>query len=595
MVLVSLGAALLLWGCTAVYLQSTNEGTVQPPADQSGMGAQIELTGFVFDGKGPAEGAWVQVQATDYLAESDADGAFIIPMPAVTEPITLVAWRKNHLFTYTQVIPAQVVAENALITLTLKAHHRTDNLDYEWEPSENCAECHTANDEWLGDAHSQTAKNPRFLSIYRGTDVDGNQSPFTGYDGAFPTDDISSPDYHGPGFKIDFPLRDGNCASCHTPQVTNLPTTNSCAWAGCHMGTTMERSDELPNVSVNPTGLTGTAAEGISCDFCHTVAKARVDEETGLPEQHMTGILSLTIYRPEPGERFIMGNIPDSARETDSYNPIYEESQYCSSCHYGVLSDTVIYNSYGEWLESPYSDAETGQTCQDCHMPIAEQYDFVDEQVALANMPPLLAAVMAQEERNYFVYPEKGGIFRKKEQVHNHKMPGASDEKFLQNAVSMETKAVVKDGQLNVTVSIINDQTGHHVPTGSPMRNMLLVVEAFDAEGNQLEQTAGDVLPEWSGDYQGQPGKGFAKILRDQLTGESPTVAQWRYLEVESDNRIPAMGMDTTEISFAIAANQTARVEARLIFRRAFQQLAEWKGWTDPDILMEENILNDIR
>jgi len=29
-------------------------------------------------------------------------------------------------------------------------------------------------------------------------------------------------------------------------------------------------------------------------------------------------------------------------------------------------------------------------------------------------------------------------------------------------------------------------------------------------------------------------------------------------------------------------------VEAHLIFRRAFQQLAEQKGWTDPDIVMEE-------
>lgn len=586
--LIGLGAALLLWGCTTALLPHED-----PPSNATvATGDEIELTGFVFGDNGPAEGVRVQVQATDYLAETDADGSFVIAMPAVTELITVVAWQRNHYFTYTQVIPAQAAELQQTVRLTVARHHRGDNLDYEWEASANCAECHTANDEWLLDAHSQTAKNPRFLSIYRGTDLDGNRTPNTGYDAGFP-DEVDGDDenYHGPGFKPDFPLREGNCASCHTPQVTNLPTNNSCAWSGCHMETTLLRSDELPDNNVNPTGLTGTAAEGISCDFCHTIARVKVDEETGLPEKDMTGILSMSIYRSDPGERFIMGSVPDSARATDSYNPIYAESQYCSSCHYGVFSDTVIYGEYAEWLESPYSDAETGQTCQDCHMPVAEQYDFVDEKLALANMPPLIAAVMAEEERNFFVFPEKGGVFRKKDQVHNHQMPGASDEAFLQNAVSMETQATVDNGEISVNVTILNDQTGHHVPTGSPMRNMLLVVRAYDNAGNELEQTDGSTLPEWAGDYAGQPGKGYAKILRDSLTGESPTVAQWRYLEVESDNRIPAMTSDTTSVSFSSTTNGPVHIEARLLFRRAFYQLAEWKDWRDPDILMEENQL----
>ncbi|MEM7131898.1 MAG: hypothetical protein AAF702_36625 [Chloroflexota bacterium] len=588
-----MSAALFLWGCTAILLQNPTDESNAPLIPSGAFESQVELVGMVFDHNGPAEGARVQVQATDFLAETAEDGSFVISMPPATEPITVVAWKKNRYFTYTQVIPVELAQTQSSITLTMKAHHRGDNLNYEWEPSENCAECHTANDEWLLDAHSQTARNPRFLTIYRGTDVDGNRSPNTGYDGGFPDEvDPKSAEYHGPGFKTDFPLREGNCATCHTPMVTNLPTNNSCAWSGCHMETTLQRSDELPDNNVSPLAVKGTATEGISCDFCHTIARVRLDEETSLPKNNMTGILSLSIYRPEPGERFIMGSTPDSARETDSYNPIYEESQYCASCHYGVFSNTVIYGSYGEWLESPYSDAETGQTCQDCHMPIAEQYDFVDEKLALADMPPLIAAVMAQEERNYFVYPEKGGIFRKKEQVHNHQMPGASDERFLQNAVSMETEAVIQNGQLDVTVNILNDQTGHHVPTGSPMRNMLLIIEAYDNEGTKLEQLSGSTLPEWAGSYAEMPGKGFAKILRDQLTGESPTVAQWRYLEVESDNRIPAMGMDSTQVAFALSTNQTARVEVRLIFRRAFQQLAEWKGWRDPDIVMEEAVLH---
>jgi len=32
-------------------------------------------------------------------------------------------------------------------------------------------------------------------------------------------------------------------------------------------------------------------------------------------------------------------------------------------------------------------------------------------------------------------------------------------------------------------------------------------------------------------------------------------------------------------------------VEARLVFRRAFQELMRQKGWDDPDILMEEETI----
>ena len=38
-----------------------------------------------------------------------------------------------------------------------------------------------------------------------------------------------------------------------------------------------------------------------------------------------------------------------------------------------VRGGTLIYNSYGEWLDSPYSDPKTGKTCQECHMPMSDR------------------------------------------------------------------------------------------------------------------------------------------------------------------------------------------------------------------------------
>ena len=98
-----------------------------------------------------------------------------------------------------------------------------------------------------------------------------------------------------------------------------------------------------------------------------------------------------------------------------------------------MTGGVVIYNSYGEWLDSPYSDPQTGQTCQDCHMPTVD-YDYI-------------------------VFPERGGMKRGGDKIHNHKMPGAYDEKFLQNSVTMTTTARSEGGQVVVDVSITNDKT----------------------------------------------------------------------------------------------------------------------------------------
>ena len=194
-------------------------------------------------------------------------------------------------------------------------------------------------------------------------------------------------------------------------------------------------------------------------------------------------------------------------------------------------------------------------------------------------------------DTDFFVFPERGGITRDYVPFHNHRMPGATDENLLQNSVTMTTTAHMKGNQVLVEVSITNDKTGHHVPTDAPMRHLILVVQAVDASGKRLTLGAGPVLPDWSGNYAGQPGQAYAKILRDEWTGESPTAAYWRPVSIVADTRLAAFATDTSRYTFAAPANGTVTVEAQLIFRRAFQQLAEQKGWNDPDIVMEEETI----
>ncbi len=474
---------------------------------------------------------------------------------------------------------ARGVLPGEAVTLTLEPHFTTDNFEYGWsaakgmQGSATCAACHTLNHEWEQDAHGQAALNPRFLTLYQGTDVDGNKSPatVTDYKGNVQPRD---PDlaYYGPGFKLDYPNRAGNCASCHTPAAAKLDNTTNCGWSGCHTSVTAQNASQVPD-GVSPLYLTGAAADGISCEFCHKIGDVHLDDATGLPLPDMPGVMSYRLYRPHEGEDIFFGTLDDVPGK-DVYLPMMAESEFCAGCHYGVFGGvvgvgevaggTLIYNSYGEWLDSVYSDPQTGRTCQNCHMPGGAA--------------------------EYFVDPAAGGMQRDPQTIHTHLMPGASDKMLLQNSATLTATAHVADGQVIVDVEVINDQTGHHLPTDVPIRSVMLVVRATDAAGAPLSLADGPLLPEWTGDYAGQAGRAYAKLLRDEWTGEMPTAAYWRPVTIVEDTRLAAMQSDVSRYVFDAPAG-AAGVDVQLVFRRAFQELAQQKGWDDPDILMERATL----
>jgi len=543
-------------------------------------GPGVTLTGRVGNAAGPIAGAVVRVAVTENKTTTAADGSFTLRGVQATAPITVTAWTPGHYIGWVALQPdAPEITAGKPFSITMKPHYTDDNLDYAgftWEGakgSKSCGLCHMQNPEWEADAHSQAAVNPRFLSMYEGTDVKGRLGQLTRFGdagNALPPDPAQP--HYGPGFKLDYPNRGGNCAACHTPLAARISNIQNCGWSGCHTDLTTERSQGIVPPAPSPLKLIGEAAEGINCDFCHKIGDVYLDSKTKLPLPDMPGILSYRLYRPAEGQQLFFGTFDDIPRR-DTYLPLLEESAYCAPCHCGVFGGVVgaghvtggveIYNSYGEWLASSYSDPQTGRTCHDCHMPTVD-YD-------------------------YFVFPERGGMKRGGDKIHSHKMPGAYDEKFLQNSVSLTTTAHLEGGQIVVDVGITNDKTGHHIPTDAPQRHMILVVEAKDAQGRPLALRSGPVLPAWAGNYAGQPGQTYAKILRDEWTGEAPTAAYWRPVKIVADTRIPAFATDRSRYAFDLPASSSgAIVEARLFFRRNFQKLMAQKGWTDADVLMEQ-------
>jgi hypothetical protein len=358
---------------------------------------------------------------------------------------------------------------------------------------------------------------------------------------------------------LDFPNSTGNCGACHIPGAAIAEP-----------------------YGVNPNLVSGVDEFGIHCDFCHKIANVILDPQTNLPYPNMPGVLSMDIRRPFPEDedryQLFFGTFDDdNVPQEDTKLPLIAQSQFCAACHYGKFWDTVVYNSYGEWLESPYSDPETGKTCQQCHTPALT---YLDGEV-LTN-----------------VAPGKGGVERDSLTIHAHTFPGAANNELLQNSLTMNTSAWREGNRILVKVTLTNDKTGHHIPTDSPLRHLILLVIAQDTQGNSLDLVEGEIVPQWggvgdpqNGYYAGLPGKIFAKVLAELWTEITPSGAYWNQTHLVSDNRLAAYATDISQYSFAVQSKGAIRVKVRLLYRRAFRALIDQKGWDIPDILMEEEDL----
>lgn len=191
----------------------------------------------------------------------------------------------------------------------------------------------------------------------------------------------------------------------------------------------------------------------------------------------------------------------------------------------------------------------------------------------------------------------RGGVERDPATVPTHGFPGAAAETLLRGAVTVRVGGLHNADSVRVTVAITNDGTGHHVPTDSPLRQLILLVAAVDDRGMPLSQVEGPTIPDWAGTdrqaeghYGGLPGKAFAKILRDRWTDISPTAAYWRPTQIVEDNRIAAFATDESEYVFA-TTGRPCRIQVTLLYRRAFIELAQRKGWLVPDIVVARHSL----
>lgn len=505
----------------------------------AGAGLAAEFRGVVRDPQGqPVGNATVRLQGTSQATMTEANGRFAIIAETPVRSKQITAGKKGF---YNAGQP--VAGPGKEYELVLKPVPMDDNRNYPWLPSlhepqpagageksaaKACQTCHPALvEQWRTSAHGVSATNPVFLAFFNGTDRQGKKGA-------------------GPGYKVDFRNSNGNCATCHVPALALRDPFDS-----------------------DPNKAAGVEKEGISCDLCHKIDGARIDQTGGHP-----GILSLEFKRPAQGQQLFYGPYDDVFPGEDSFHPLYKESRYCAPCHQGTFWGVPIYSEFQEWAESDYPARNIH--CQDCHMA-------------------------ADGKTTRFALEKEGGVERRSATIPSHGFAGVTDRAFMAEAIDLAAQAEQQADGVLVTITLKNLKAGHHYPTGNPMRNLILLVDAVDGLDRPLSLLEGEKVPAWggsgageAGDYAGLPGKGFAKVLRDSapypgqrqhFRPEYPA-PHWRPVVIESDNRIPANGSDVSTYRYRLPADRSGpvRVTARLIYRRAYKKWLDSKGFTTEEM-----------
>jgi hypothetical protein len=434
------------------------------------------VAGVVFDKYGPLPGALVRFQGADAAVLSDSCGRFLQPPNTIhARPIT--AWLRGYAI-------GSAPAGQPPLSIQLFRLPVDDNEDYQWQSSTpdaaqsmNCGNCHAEiHTEWAHSGHARSATNPRFLREFRKLAAER-------------PDDI------------------GVCAKCHAPTFRD------------------------PGLDYDLRKVHGVDRYGVHCDFCHKIAEAPVDK-IGT----RFGVDGYQLLRPGVNQQLFFGPLDDAVREGEqfAYSPLYRRSQYCASCHEGVIYGVHVYGTYSEWLESPAR--RDGKECQSCHMAPTGK---------LTN-----------------IAPGSGGVERDPLTLASHLTPGATPE-MLRRCLSV--KASVAGRRVDVTVRA--DHVGHRVPTGFIDRNLVLVVEGFDTAFHPLALTTGPTLPQGAGPSAGVPGKIYAKRL---LADKSPTpLAFWQPHDDVLDTRLSPGRPDSVAFLFS---SDVSILRVRLLYRR------QWLG-----------------
>ena len=468
---------------------------------------EAQLAGTVVAEGVPLAGARVRIKGQTKFVETDASGRFDLPFePSAEQKLQVTAAKPDFI------IAGADVGDEPL-RIDLSPLPTEDDVEYRWvdprpDPSDaqRCGNCHEEIfDQWQGGGHARSATDPRFLDLYAGIRSD--------------TGELA-----GWGLLSEHPDGAGVCASCHAPAA------------------------DLSQLGIGDLrDIHGVAQLGVHCDFCHKI------NDVDLSALGLThGRFATSLLRPAEDQLFF-GPLDDVDRGEDSYLPLQSTSQYCATCHEGIVFGVPVYSTYSEWLAS--QAAATGKQCQDCHMKPNGK--------------------MTNIARGF------GGIERHPATLASHDLLPGGHVAMLRQCLDVEVVSTLQDDRTSIHVTTRTHDVGHRVPTGFVDRHLVLVVEGQTADGETVRLQKGPVLPSFVGEISGVPGVLFAKLLVDE-DGNAP-VPFWRAGATVKDTRLHPDAERTDEFEYHTGIDQ---VRVRLLYRKFWPTVAAEKGWPDETIVV---------
>jgi hypothetical protein len=244
--------------------------------------------------------------------------------------------------------------------------------------------------------------------------------------------------------------------------------------------------------------------EGVTCDYCHSVRSVSM---TGVNPK---ATVDLSLVKSGPLKDAV------APSHGTQFSAVHTSSLICAPCHeYRNSLGFAVLTTYSEWEKSRY--AKEGKDCQSCHM----------YQVAGAVVDPK--------------------VKRTESKLNLHQMPGSHSIEQLNKTIKAQVTDSRAGDQLTVTVEVENVAAGHYVPTGSPMRQLILEVTAAPFGSDAMRQE-----------------RVYRRTVVDQQD-KPVTLEPYAFLrgaKVVSDNRLAPGERRVETFTFPLKAGVQAQVQA---------------------------------
>jgi hypothetical protein len=236
------------------------------------------------------------------------------------------------------------------------------------------------------------------------------------------------------------------------------------------------------------------AMDGVSCTLCHQIENSpTLGTDEGFSGEFIVADNSSTsrkAYGPYTSPR--VGPMQNQVQFTPTYSAHMNESKVCATCH--NLQTQVVSASDGQltantfteqavYTEWEYSDFNTTQSCQDCHMPKSEGSVVISTQGGNLNARSPFFQHKFLGANSYMLNIIKN----------NRTLLGAyADENSFTKTISDAKAFLLAAADVNITdVSynlnalnfhvLVNNYSGHKFPTSYPSRRAWLHVKVLNA------------------------------------------------------------------------------------------------------------------